>query len=91
MKLLVLTALAAVPVALSVQSPSPPLATDQYGAAYRTEKGMFFGLRTVEVIGRTADVDARVVWLDDGGRFRVEAAIPISTFDSGNGRREAFG
>lgn len=89
MKLLVLTALAAVPVALSIQSPHlPPLAADQYGAVYRTAKGMYFGLRTVEVVGRTADVDARVVWLDDGARFRVEAAVPVATFDSGNGRRD---
>lgn len=70
----------------------------QYGAAYQTRKGMFFGLRDVTVTGRTEDVSARILWQNgpqepgaprvSPSPFHVEVDIETGSFDSGNGSRD---
>jgi hypothetical protein len=72
-------------------SATPPdrlAALDGAGAAYRTSKSVFFGIRTVEVVGVTTGIALTLepVATDDRRIARVE--IDVTSFDSGNETRD---
>ena len=82
---------AAAPAATSAQStPSPPEELPPSGAAYRTGKSMFFGIRKVEVVGATAGVELGLEVAGSSGRLRIAAEIAAATFDSGNDSRDEW-
>ena len=66
----------------------PPLPPGQHGVAYRATKDVLFGLRDATVVGRSADVTASLSWLEGGDNLRIQAAVGVRSFDSGNGRRD---
>lgn len=86
----VLTPVAA-PASTSAQSaPTPPEELPPSGAAYRTGKSMFFGIRKVEVVGVTPGIELALEADGSSGGLRIVAEIAATTFDSGNDSRDEW-
>lgn len=71
-----------------VTPPERLVALEAAGAAYRTGKSIFFGIRKVEVVGLSTDFEVALepVLTGDGVYARME--IEPSSFDSGNETRD---
>ncbi len=85
----VLTFGLAVPAAAQAP-PTPPEELPEVGAAYRTGKSMFFGLRKVEVVGTTPSVSLALAPDTAAGGRRIIATIDATTFDSGTDDRDTW-
>jgi polyisoprenoid-binding protein YceI len=65
-----------------------PIAVGEGCAAYEATKRVAF-VRTVEVVGRSCDLTARLAW-DGQDHVEVEATLPIESIDSGESRRDRY-
>jgi len=70
--------------------PVPPDALPSDGAAYRTGKSMFFGLRKVEVVGTTNAITVTLEPDSVPGPLRVVVSIDATDFDSGEAKRDEW-
>ena len=56
--------------------------------AYKTEKTVFFFFDEVEVIGKSCEVTAKILWNDSEKQAQVEVRVPVTSLDSGNSFRD---
>jgi len=76
--------------ACAQSAPSPPEGLPASGAAYRTGKSMFFGLRKVEVVGVTPTVGVVLEPDSQPGTYRVVVTIGATEFDSDEAGRDEW-
>jgi hypothetical protein len=79
----VLLLLLAVPALAPADADAPIFEPGDHCVAYRTIKGMWFGSE-VEVVGRSCEVDAKLVAAEDGAGSQVVVSVPIKSLRSGN-------
>jgi hypothetical protein len=78
---LALTVLLAAPAA--AEEGEAIFAPGEHCVAYRTVKNMWFGSE-VEVVGKSCEVDAKLVPASDGAGAHVVVSVPIKSLHSGN-------
>ena len=65
-----------------------PISVGEGCAVYEATKRVAF-VRTVEVVGRSCELTARLTWSEQD-HVEVEATLPIESIDSGEGRRDRY-
>ena len=65
----------------------PVFAPEEHCLAYKTVKTMFFFV-DVDVIGKSCNVTAEMLWEESGEKAQVEVSVPVKTLDSGNALRD---
>ena len=67
---------------------SGPISVGAGCAVYQATKRVAF-VRTVEVVGRSCELTARLTW-NEQDQVEVEATLPIESIESGEGRRDRY-
>ena len=66
----------------------PVFSPEEHCLAYKTEKTVFFFFDEVEVIGKSCEVTAKILWNDSEKQAQVEVRVPVTSLDSGNSFRD---